>query len=221
MYTETIARSYCPPQIDYVHSISGQDYPTKSNYEFDAFFESHPGESYMKYDSSKEHAEWSKTRGKYEQRYMLYHFNDVELTKVEKLAVKVLSLIEHFHYIRRPVANVYAGWSWFSWHRNVVEFVLKYAEQHPDFMKRFHNTSCCDEIIFHTMLHPYLEMLKIHSDNALRYIDWHPRKEYHGTLPKILDESDYEKLINSGALFCRKVNEEHSGRLLDMLDGKI
>lgn len=210
---------YCPPhEVDYVHSISGQDYPIVNNEEFDKFFDEHNGESFMLYDKPSEHMKWSRPRGKYEQRYMRYYFID---NNFPKLLEKIIHGLEHVHFVRRPIKEVYAGWSWFSWHHKVVEFVLGYLKEHPEYLYRFHNTSCCDEIIFHTLLHPYLRSLKIDSNNALRYIVWHPNRPYEGRLPLILDERDYNSVLCSGALFCRKVDEKHSGKLLDMLDKLI
>lgn len=205
-----------PIAIDYIHSLSGQDYPCVSNEAFDRFFEEHDGESFMMFDSPEEHKEWSKPRGKYEERYMRWHFND--RPGYMKLLEKPIRLIERFHYIRSAIPNVRAGWSWFTWHRSVVEYVLRYCEEHPSYMKRFHDTSCCDELIFHTFLYPHFHELRIHPDNCLRYIDWHPSRPYEGRLPLILDERDYNSVLCSGALFCRKVDEKHSGKLLDMLD---
>lgn len=219
MYPKVALQSLYAPlsdEIDYVHSLSGQDYPCVSNEIFDKFFEEHNGESYMIFDSPKEHEEWSKPRGKYEDRYMRWYFND--RPSYMKLFEKTIRLIERFHYIRPAIPNVRAGWSWFTWHRRVVEYVLRYCEEHPAYMKRFHDTSCCDELIFHTFLYPHFHELRIHPDNCLRYIDWHPTRPYEGRLPLTLDERDYESVIRSGALFCRKVDEEKSGKLLDMLD---
>lgn len=176
----------------------------------------------MLYDKPEEHEEWSKPRGKYEQRYMPYHLNDIHINRmVKRLIEMAIHSVEHIHYLRHPINHVYAGWSWFSWHRSVAEFVLIYLKEHPDYLKRFHNTACCDELIFHTLLHPYLKQLNINPNNALRYIDWHPTRPYDGRLPLTLDERDYDSIIDSGALFCRKVDEEHSCKLLDKLDNRI
>lgn len=219
---QLLRKCTAPQSIDYIHSISGQDYPTVGNDAFDKFFEKHNGQSFMLYDKPEEHEEWSKPRGKYEQRYMPYHLNDIHINRmVKRLIEMAIHLVEHIHYLRPAIDNVYAGWSWFSWHRSVAEFVLIYLNEHPAYLKRFHNTACCDELIFHTLLHQYLKRLNINPNNALRYIDWHPSRPYEGRLPLTLDERDYELIINSGALFCRKVDEQNSGKLLDMLDGKI
>lgn len=213
---------YPPRSFDFIHSISGQDYPTVGNDVFDQFFEKHNGESFMLYDKPKEHDEWSKPHGKYEQRYMSYHLNDIRINRmVKRLIEMAIHSVEHIHYLRRPINHVYAGWSWFSWHRKVVEFVLTSLKEHPYYLIRFHNTACCDELFFHTLLHPYLKQLNINPNNALRYIDWHPSRPYEGRLPLTLDERDFESIINSGVLFCRKVDEQTSGKLLNMLDERL
>lgn len=208
--------------INYVHSISGQDYRCVSNEYFDKYFEEHKGESFMMYDSPSEHAEWSKPHGKYEYRYMAWHLHDQHIPNWSKIIIrKAVSAIEHIHYLRKPIANVHAGWSWFSWHRNVVEFVLQYLENHPDYLKRFHNTSCCDEIIFHTILFPYLKELRINPYNCLRYVDWHPTRPYDGHLPLTLNQQDFYDIVKSKSLFCRKVDENVSYKLMNMIDESI
>ena len=58
---------------DYVHLLSGQDYPIVTNEMFDAFFEKGTN-SYMHFDSEEEHQQWKDT--KYKERYMYYHYND-------------------------------------------------------------------------------------------------------------------------------------------------
>lgn len=62
--------------------------------------------------------------------------------------------------------------------------------------------------------------IPIISNNSFRYVDWHPKHNY-ASLPLVLDERDYADIINSGMLFCRKVESGKSDILLDMLDNKI
>lgn len=50
------------------------------------------------------------------------------------------------------------------------------------------------------------------SGTSLRYIDWTYR---NGSIPANFDDSDFEKIIDSGALFARKVDLEHSTSLLE------
>ena len=119
---------------------------------------------------------------------------------------------------RKSIKGVRAGWVWFSWHRNVVTFVVNYFIENPNFLKRFKHTSCCDEIIFHTLLYPYLDELNICKEDSKRFIEWHPKRQYTGRLPLILNESEYREIIESGVVFCRKVEPDISNILMDLLD---
>lgn len=52
----------------------------------------------------------------------------------------------------------------------------------------------------------------------MRYTLWH---EKNGALPGIMDESDFESIINSNAIFARKISSDCSAKLLNMLDEMI
>lgn len=154
--------------IDYFHVISGQDYPCVSNEVFDNTFEESEGQSFMWYDNEDEHLTWSRYNGKYEKRYRYYHFRDYEqLPFLLKISKSILSKIPIPY--RERISGVRAGWEWFSWHRNVAVFVVNYINENPCFFKRFKHTSCCDELLFHTMLYPYLNELNICKDDCKRF----------------------------------------------------
>lgn len=87
-------------------------------------------------------------------------------------------------------------------------------------MNRFKFTSCGDELFFSTILHGVASDLNIETRNSLRYIDWHPEREYSGGLPLILNELDYEKIRTSNCLICRKVDIGESEILMNMIDSE-
>lgn len=208
--------------IDYFHLISGADFPCKSNDEIDRYFEEHKGKSYMWFDSDEETKEWRKR--KYPDRYRLYHFNDTGYnnSKFINAMRPFIRTFQRFHiYLRPEIKNVYAGWNWFSWHRKVVDYTLRYLVQYPEKLNRMRYCTCIDEIFFHTLLHDKVKELNIVTNNALRYIDWHPNNNYKGSLPKILDITDYNMIKNSDAIFCRKVDDKLSKSLLTKLDKEI
>ena len=201
--------------IDYFHLISGHDYPCVSNQEFDHYFEYAPqGRSYMHYDTDEQHVKWKE---KIEQRVNRWHLVNFRGGKV--ISVFTRTVFTWF-VPRKYEGELYAGWQWFSWHRSLVEWVLSYSNNHPEYLKRFHNTLCCDEVLFHTLLYPYIEQLNIEKNNALRYIDWSPKRPTK-TLPLVLDERDYDSILSNGTLFCRKCFSDKSCKLLDMIDKKI
>ena len=204
-------------KYDYFHFISGQDYPCVSNDAFDYTFEKSDGRSYMKYDNEEEHEIWNRYKGKYEKRYRYYYFRDSAKLSPARIVLNCILTKIPIPY-RKSIKGVRAGWEWFSWHRNVVTFVVNYFIENPNFLKRFKHTSCCDELIFHTLLYPYLDELNICKEDSKRFLEWHPKRQYTGRLPLILNESEYREIIESGAVFCRKVEPDISNILMDLLD---
>lgn len=202
-----------PKKIDYFHLISGHDYPCVSNKEFDDFFEKAPQrKSFMHFDTEEQRIAW---KDKIETRVNKWHLIDQwHWRKGRHTIEKIINVLVPRNKFE---GELYAGWQWFSWHRSLVEWVLSYCDNHPEYLKRFHHTSCCDEVLFHTLLYPHLEELNIDKCNSLRYIDWYPKRS-STTLPLVLDERDFDAIHNSGALFCRKCFIDKSIKLLDMLD---
>lgn len=209
--------------MEYFHLISGQDFPCKSNQFIDSFFNKHLGESFMKFDTLEETREWRKK--KYPNRYRIYSFSDKGTCNsfIVNLLKYPIKLVQKFVYLRPEIKDVYAGWNWFSWHRRVLEYVLKYINLHPNSLERLRYCSCMDELYFHTILHDKMQELNI-VDNALRYIVWYPKRPAK-TLPLVLNENEYLEIIHSDAIFCRKVNPLESAglkkRLIKTIQNKV
>lgn len=207
--------------IDYFHSLSGQDYPCVSNGFFDSFFEKNQPRSYMFFDSSEEIELWRKK--KYPNRYRRFYATDMKLFPIRKIdkALKLLIDIYTKSFYTRPlIGNVVGGGSWFSWHKSVVTYVLEFLTANKWYLNRFRWTSCCDEIIFHTLVWDKTEMLNIERYNSLRFIEWHPKRAY-SSLPLILKETEFHEIIASQALFCRKISPIESSRLISLLKEHI
>lgn len=101
--------------------------------------------------------------------------------------------------------------------KSVIEYIISFYDSHTQFIKRFRFTTCCDELVFPSIVYPCADQLQIVKRNSLRYVDWKPDRPYK-SLPLILDERDFGRIVNSGMFFCRKVEAKYSGKLLDMLD---
>lgn len=201
-----------PIHFDYFHLISGHDYPCVNKKVFDSYFEECPkGRSFMHYDTDSQHIEWKE---KISNRINKWHFHDHKNNLLICRAYRSFLL----RYVKRKYqGELYAGWNWFSWHRSLAEWVLEFKKWHPLFFRRFHDTDCSDEVLFHTLLYSHIDELNIDRNNSLRYIDWYPDRPAD-SLPLILDERDYDSIKESGCLFCRKVFLEKSSCLLDLLD---
>lgn len=206
--------------MDYYHLISGQDYPCKSNQEFDAFFEKNKGKSFMYYDTEKEAKLWRLE--KYPYRYMYWYFTDTFILRNKHLHLLSNYIAKIFNKLfkRKPLKRIYAGWNWFSWSKKVVEYVLLQKKENKSYFKRFHFTTCCDEIIFHTLLANHLQELEINPNNSLRFVEWSPKRHYTEKLPLVLQEMEYDDIVKSNAVFCRKVELPVSIQLIKMLDNQ-
>lgn len=217
-----------PDGMDYYHGISGQDYPCMSNEKFDQVFDQAGGKSFMNYDAQESHTDpkWIK---KISTRVMYYHLDDSPVRYI-RFRGRIVStrlgglwrktLMRCFRRSELPF-ELNAGWSWFSWNKKVADFVLRYEQEHPQYFRRFHNTSCCDEVIFHTLLYPFREQLNLVTNDALRYIDWSFRRPRTIGGPQTLIAEDYERIIKSGAVFCRKIEPKPSKKLKIMLTREI
>ena len=209
--------------MDYYHLLSGQDFPTQSNVKFDTYFESHCGESFMTFDTDEEHEIWK--HKKYQDRFRRYCFTDITHrgSLLVKIACRAFGIINNMVMLRPQIPNIRAGWNWFTWHNTVVEYVLRAECEQPIFFNRFHMTSCCDELIFHTLLFPHIDELHIHRRNSLRYINWEKQdsSRIRPGGPLILNMDEYDDIRSSGAFFCRKVNPKISIKLIERLEEDI
>lgn len=210
------AKSF-PVLFDYYHLISGQDYPLRSNEQFDAFFES-TEDSFMCFNFEKDIDYWMPI---YKMKTSQFYTNGTHSWS-ERLYLKMVNNRFSRKLIKRKtIPNLAGGWQWFSWSANVVDYVLNYLSENPGFRRRFNHTSSPDEHFFTTMLYSHLDELHIRKHFPLRYISWEPyRPIAQKHRPYNLEEFDYNRVINSAAFFCRKVDEVESAKFLDMVDAQ-
>lgn len=207
-------------RYDYYHLISGQDYPCVTVDTFDSFFEKNAGTSFMKLDTEDETIEYRKKKFPY--RLENWYLNDKLDASI--LGVKLYKIFNRLTKIiprpYRAMNSVWGGWNWCSVTRDVLEYCLVYLDEHPEYVRRFRYTLASDELILATIIKPVAEKMNVDINNSLRFVEWNPRR-YSKTLPLILNELEYEDIVNSGAFFCRKVQLPESEELLEMIDNKL
>lgn len=205
-------------KFDYVHLISGNDYPIRSNEQFDAFFEK-TNSTFMLYDSEQY---WEKMK-KYEEHTVNdYHLNKGGL--ISSIFIKTLGSFLGSVFPRKKITNLAGGWDWWSWNALTFNYVLDFLDSNPNYLKRWNHTLCVTEKFFHTLLFDKKQEFNFETWNPLRFVSWKPRRDmganYNPCRPYDLTEAEYELIINSKAFFCRKVDEEKSSKLLDMIDSQ-
>ena len=206
-----------PVSFDYYHLISGQDYPLRSNQQFDGFFEN-TDQSFVYIDDDE--LALSMKKG-YKICADEFHFNNTS-TLIARVYKKMrIGRIVSVFYRRSPIPHYAGGWQWFSWSHKTALFVLEYIANHPEYLRRFNHTASPDEHIFITLLKQHSRELDIRTQDPLRYISWHPHRPVSTDYrPYDLNELDFDYVINSRAFFCRKVDEKESGSLLDLIDAQ-
>jgi hypothetical protein len=171
------------PKFDYVHTISGQDYPCVSSKTFDDFFENNDN-TYMHIDN-KEDLELWKRQNKYSHRLEHWYYMDIFNSRLMNI-LHIPGILWRFTYwIYRPYDNIDSvcrGWKWFSITKNLMDYICSYIANNPKYVERFKYTISTDEIIFANIVYNHVDELKINPRNSLRYMDWHPTRDYK-TLP--------------------------------------
>lgn len=137
------------------------------------------------------------------------------------------------HPIRRRVPadwRIYSGSTWVTLRPEAVEYLLSFIDQNPNWLNWFRFTYCPEEFVLPTLLKnsPLAHTLSYdyeRGDSCANwmgafYIDWHTP---HVTLPKTLDDSDFEALCaaHPQALFARKFSETASASLLAHIDARL
>ncbi|PJM74044.1 glycogen branching protein [Bifidobacterium primatium] len=195
----------------YIHLISGQDIPIRSDEEFEEFFSGNR-HIYMDCRTIEEMEPHQRAMYQWKNRLWRYdYWNKVvhALRNVDIALQKTLHLANDNFGGERNLAQ---GLVWMSLPVEASQYVIDFVDGHPRFMRDLYQAQIPEEFLFQTVLvnSPYAG--NIVSDN-LRYMDWHKR---NGSLPAYLDESDYSKAMESGCFFARKIDSGISKEFLHM-----
>ena len=99
--------------------------------------------------------------------------------------------------------DFYGGSDWFTLSGDCVRDILKYTEEHEDFLRLFKASLIGSEIYFATIIQQNAQAGK-NSNNNLRYIDWGNIDSNAPGSPGILRLKDYDAIKQSGCFFARK-----------------
>lgn len=193
---------------DYYHTISAQDWMLP--FRLDTL---EKGKSYMEWGKLPR-PEWKKEHGGFDRirYYCLYDYWNYK-SKPQKYFIKYMFYIQKGLGIRRKKfpMPLYGGSGYMSLTQEAVTYILSFIRANPMILKRFEHTFCAEELIFQTLLMNSPLKDKI-INNPLRYMVWPG--------PKVLDESDYEKIKQTDSLFIRKIDSNISDKLLKRLENE-
>lgn len=188
---------------NYVTLLSGQCYPIKSNESIKDYFRKNYGGEFLS----------SHQIGKYEWRIKKFNFfteRSWNRKFISRILKKILVILQ-FGYQRSNLKDykLYMGSSWFSITNHACSYILLFLKNNPSFIDQFKMTACSDEHFFQIIL-----MNSNFANNVtgfnLTYVDF----SEGNSSPKILDKSDYEKIVIKNYLFARKFCSGRSDILL-------
>lgn len=110
----------------------------------------------------------------------------------------------------------YEGANWMDLPSDALEYVMEYYKNHPNIQKVFETSYCPDEYWIQTILCNSPLKDRIENDNH-RYVKW---EECYNSYPAILDEADYDEIVEGEYHFIRKVNGTISDTLIQKLMGR-
>ena len=215
--TETeifLLRKAIKNNYSYYHLISGNDFLLKTPAEIYNYFE-HSKKVFVHF-SSKELPSRKVAWVKYYHLFMPYLRNNYFWIVLDKIMV----CIQKIFFINRlkKVKNMklMTGANWFSITDSFAMYVVSNFKVVEDIFK---NTRSSDEMFIQTLLYNssffkynYNKKFNDDYDACKRYIKW------NGDIPKVLDLSDFDDMINSNMFFARKVDENVDKELIYRLD---
>jgi hypothetical protein len=190
--------------FDYAVLLSGQDYPVKTNQSISAFLKEHSGSEFIECFQIHRPNRWTGQSGAYQ-----------AARRAHALVFSFRSRMWCTRLMREfPLGyNPHGGTQWWCLSYEALRYIAEFVSRNTAYSRYFRFTLTPDELFFQSII--------ANSDYATRiahkitYDDWNdPNPPY----PKILDESDFEKLRDSRWLFARKFDYARSDKLRMLLD---
>jgi len=149
-------------------------------------------------------------------RYQYLWFRNIYVSKIFKYIFNLLG------YRRKMIFDYvpYGGSQWFILSRRCISYIVDFLKNNNSYNCFFKYVQCADEIFFQTLI-MNSEFKKNVINSNLLYIDWSDCAKGITSSPNTLTIKDYDKIIYSENIFCRKVRLPESESLIRKLREKI
>lgn len=195
--------------------ISGEDIPIKSNAYIENFFDINKDKSFM---SARKFPVDSLGFNGGLDRVERYWYMNIKNRLIAKIIARLTLGIQRLFHIKTKTfkTDFYGGSNWINISHEALEYVFDFIKSNPTYMKKLKYSRATDEVwIQSIIMNSHLKNKNVLDD--LRYTDWESGPEY----PKVLTIDDYNKLINSNALFARKVKTGTDKLIIEKIFKKI
>ncbi len=196
-----------PKGYEWHHLITGNSVLVRPYKELEAFFMDHDGQIFMNYvdvkasESRKDLEYWFQyyrypylynQRGKHRRLWENFEWYYIKIQK--KLGIK------------RKVYFDYKGYLYCQLPDAATKYVLQYVKENPRYIHELKYCHVGEEFFFQNILMHSTFRDKVINQNLI-YDDWSPERER----PAFLNEGDYDRIMESGCFFARKINASSKG----------
>ena len=190
---------------EYIHLMSGQDYPIKTAAYIHDFFVANKGKEFLQFEHFDQWADEAYPRIR---EYHLTNYNFPGRYYFQWMMNKLLPVR------KSPLPMEYYGSSMFwALTSNCLRYIVDLLDKNARFRRFMQFTWGSDEFIFQTLVLNSSFKANVVNDNLL-FLD----RDKGAPHPNILTHSHLESLIDSEKLFARKFDLEKDARVLDSID---
>ena len=190
---------------NYLHLLSGQCFPIKSQKQIHSFFES-KSDQFVAVNDFTQHEKTIKYRVNF--IHLGLELGDYRNNFFLKILRKFVLLVQYpFNFFTGKKESFHYGSQWFS---ITNDFAKHLVDNKQSLLKKYRWALCPDEIFVQTELMNNIESYSKAEKGNYRYIDWAGCKNS----PRTLVMNDYESLIASDALFARKFDQNIDSEII-------
>lgn len=208
------------PEVEYVHTITGHDYLIKTPGEITRFLTENKGTLFMEANKLP-YKHWHGGGLDRIEYYYPHDLINVRTDRNYKIKERIINFQLKYNLKRKfpkcfP-SDFYGGLVYWTIPTDAVRYILDFSDKNPSYLRRFRLTYCSEEIFFQTIImnSPFKDNVQ---SNNLRFVVWEKR---NGNNPANLDDTDYDNILASDALFARKLEFPVSQGLYEKLREKI
>ncbi|RZL62014.1 MAG: hypothetical protein EOO93_10895 [Pedobacter sp.] len=211
----------CSETFDRIVVLSGQDYPIKSNKAIDDFYRDSPHSIFINFLQIPNLEKWpGKDRGGL-YRFDKYYFGDRWYEILCSRTINFLS--SYLKFLKRRIPNQmapYVGSAWITLDMYALDYILKFNEKYPEYLRFHRNTFVADEAFIPMLIGNSKdeELLSRIENREKHFILWENDQSPH---PKTLLKSHFGIITRSVDLFARKFDQNVDAEILDIIDEQI
>lgn len=191
---------------DFYHILAGNTFLSSSYDNFDNFFFLHKDENFMEIIPVDD-----RIRARYEYYYFL-HLYDGKSERGKKLTERILRIQKKFNIKNTSRSFSYRGYFYCHINKSFAEYTLDFIKNNGKYIKSLKTCNIPEEFFFQNILMNSVYKDSLKNDHLI-FDRW---TGTNGS-PEELTEKDFDEIINSGKLFCRKIGKS-SEKLVDKLD---